>query len=358
MRTVILFFAFVFSGLAPIFAQGNGFLEELRSPRWLLYQEAQDRPGYYAAWEGKSSWVALRLMMRSGNDSELALSEEQSGKFDYLRKDNELAAEWFRKKMTEKDETLLKAQEKNDRAYRKIDPDLGNLSPELKKEFLDSYREMISLWHDEMQSDISATLSEDQMNKLRAVELQILPEIGMPNPEMFAPLGLSEEQQEQMREIKEKMQPIFEAQLNDAMAARKEYLSLMVENLAEAMKNDEDGVMGNLNKAMMEAAEKASADEKLVEKFKQNALRGSKFANKLKERLMNVLTDEQLDAMQKILDQTPESLKKMLAESKSEREKAEKEKTYAPGPDSWRPGDGSPEEFKQRRKKGEVFPDE
>jgi len=67
---------------------------------------------------------------------------------------------------------------------------------------------------------------------------------------------------------------------------------------------------------------------------------------------MNVLTDEQLDKMQKILDEAPAFAKRMLAQSKAQQEEQKRSQTYTPGPDSWRPGDPLPEQFKEERKTG------
>ena len=79
--------------------------------------------------------------------------------------------------------------------------------------------------------------------------------------------------------------------------------------------------------------------------------RGTKFATLLQNRLMNVLTDEQLVKMQDILDATPEFAKKLLAEHRAQREAAQQSPTYIPGPDSWRPGDPMPMQIREERQR-------
>jgi len=72
---------------------------------------------------------------------------------------------------------------------------------------------------------------------------------------------------------------------------------------------------------------------------------------------MDVLTDEQLEKMQQIMDKTPEFIKQFLATRKASRETQAKSPAYVPGPDSWRPGMPLPEQFKEERKRtGRGFP--
>ena len=70
--------------------------------------------------------------------------------------------------------------------------------------------------------------------------------------------------------------------------------------------------------------------------------RGKKLVTILQNRLMNVLTDAQLGEMQKILDETPEFAKRIIAQFKAGRETQERSPVYVPEPNSWRPGDPLP----------------
>ena len=82
------------------------------------------------------------------------------------------------------------------------------------------------------------------------------------------------------------------------------------------------------------------------------------FAENFKMRMSDVLTDEQWDRLQELIDNPPEHalayrkvLREMLGGSYASEEIAEASKasevnekpgTYVPGPNSWRPGDGTP----------------
>jgi Ni/Co efflux regulator RcnB len=84
--------------------------------------------------------------------------------------------------------------------------------------------------------------------------------------------------------------------------------------------------------------------------------RGTQFTTLLQHRLMNVLTDEQLDRMAQILDETPEAIKQALAQMRAGREAQSQSPRYVPGPESWRPGDPLPAQFRQERQTPGRFP--
>ena len=73
------------------------------------------------------------------------------------------------------------------------------------------------------------------------------------------------------------------------------------------------------------------------------------FSRRLKFRMFDVLTDEQMERMQRIVANPPEFLRKILEEARKEREESEKKDQWQPGPNSWKPGDPIPEEYLQQR---------
>jgi hypothetical protein len=84
-----------------------------------------------------------------------------------------------------------------------------------------------------------------------------------------------------------------------------------------------------------------------------------RFMTLLQNRLMNVLTDEQLNKMQKIMDESPMFVKQTLARHKMQQMQQmviPPQPGWVPGPDSWRPGMPMPVEFKEERKTRQGFP--
>jgi hypothetical protein len=212
------------------------------------------------------------------------------------------------------------------------------------------------MWLDDMQQTIENTLTPEQLQKVRSLELELMNEMGLPNPTMFEPLGLSDEQKKQMDEIKKEMEAEFDKLLDESMDLRQERFRQSAKSLAETFKDKKPASRDEVMKAHSEGISKADKNEALRKRYAEHSKQGSDFANRLKLRLMNVLTDEQLDKMQKLQDTAPKFVKEILAGMKQERERAEKKGQYVPGPDSWHPGDGAPKRFKEERKAGKVFP--
>ena len=350
--TLLLFSLFVTTAAAQ---NTDAFLKEIQSPRWLLFQEAQERPLYRALWNGQGAFTGAIIFFRAGAESELGLTEEQANRLAFLRKDNELGKDLMRRKFQEKDPELMAAHEASEAAIPKDDPYMERATEEQKKAFVAANEAFFKLPVEYMDREVAETLTPEQMEKVQALKLQLQPEMGLPSASMLEPLGLTDEQKEQMAAVKKEMEPEFEKLLDEMMELRKEELKLMVETMTADIQESKPESVEEIMKAMRTASQKSSNNESLRKKYRENKERGSKFAARLKAKLMNVLTDEQLDKMQKMLDDTPDFAKKMLAGMRKSREALEKSDKWQPGPDSWRPGDGTPEEFKLERKKG-AFP--
>jgi ATPase subunit of ABC transporter with duplicated ATPase domains len=133
------------------------------------------------------------------------------------------------------------------------------------------------------------------------------------------------------------------------MSHRREFFKVMIEDVVETNKETTLTSWNEIQKAMSKGATKAHENKELRQKFQENSKKGQNFATRFRDRLMNVLTDAQLDKMQKIMDESPDFVKRMLQEGKQRKVAMAKSDEYRPGPDSWRPGDGTPAEFKRER---------
>ena len=350
---LLLFFA---AAVASQEFNSDAMLKRFQSERWFLYQEAQERPTYRALWEGKGTWLGARIFLRSGGEEELGLSEEQGAKLAFLHKENEIGQEIMQRKFQEQDPVLMQLMQESQTAAPKDDPDLAKATPEQKKSFVEANERFFRFFTDMLDQEVESTLTPEQLAKVRTLNLQLLPEMGLPVPSMFEPLGLSEEQQQQMAAIKEELKPEFEKLLDEVMELRKESLRSMVDTLTQEMKENKPESYEAFSKAMRVSSEQSKKNnEALQKKYRENAERGRQFATRLKSRLMNVLTDAQLDKMQELIDNMPQFAKKLRSDMKANREALEKSGQWQPGPDSWRPGDGSPAEFKKERSQ-KAFP--
>ena len=345
--------------LTPLFAQDRStdeLVKELTSPRWIIYQEAQERPSYDALWNGGADWISARIMLSQGGEAEFGLTEEQDARLSFLRKENEIAQELFRRKFQQQDPELLKANELANAAILKDDPYFYNATDEQKRAYMEANMGLFQFADKYMDQELRETLTPEQMVKVQTLKLQLLPGMGLPSPAMFEPLGLSDEQKAEMETIKSEMKAEFDSLVDEQMGMRREFLSTITAELVEKLKNEDmdspNRLFDELSTIGKKTMEDFSKDENQIKMRKATDERGRKFATLLKARLMNVLTDEQLDKMQKLMDDSPDFVKKMLAKMSTEREEAEKSNQWSPGPNSWRPGDGTPEDFKNERKKG------
>ncbi len=334
---------------------GEEHFKWLLSPRWLLEQEAQERPTYYSLYNGDGgTWLPALMLFRSNQESYLNLTEEQNERLFFLRKENELAKEVSEKRSQNPTPEMLQIKKETYEAIPDNDPDFRNATEEQKRAYVTALEKFCkAFFENAMDDEVAETLTPEQMQKVNLLKLQLLPEIGYPNVSMFESLGLSDEQKAEMEAIKEEMRPEFDALVDEEMSMRREFFIAMIDNVKEMNKIQPFQSKEEVFKKMSEAGGKAreTNEEKWSQRRKANAEKGQKFATRFKARLMNVLTDEQLDKMQKLMDEAPDFVKKMLRNMRQERIENERNGVYRPGPDSWRPGDGTPAEFKNERKK-------
>jgi Ni/Co efflux regulator RcnB len=76
---------------------------------------------------------------------------------------------------------------------------------------------------------------------------------------------------------------------------------------------------------------------------------GKAFSTKFKTKMFDVLTDEQWARLQQLIDNPPEHARAFRNRLQKQRGEAEKKGEWMPGPNSWRPGDPIPEQYRQQR---------
>ncbi|MDR3183011.1 MAG: hypothetical protein LBT89_08870 [Planctomycetaceae bacterium] len=322
----------------------------LRSPKKALEWQANAMLSNLSPWDGQGTWMSLRLVLRFGGESELALTNEQKQHLSFLYKENEIGSDFFQRMRQNPTPEFTELQNAVGATEIPGDPFFERATEEQKNVFREATVNFLGLFSHDMQRDIHETLTPEQMLQVRKLEMQIMPEIGVPFPSMFEPLGLTDEQKKEMEKITAGMKEEYVRLVTENAALKSERIQGTYKTLEEEYKKSPFSSREEFNKKRGEAFRKYKPDETLKKKYRDLAERGIKLVTLLKTRLMNVLTDEQLDKMQKIMDETPEYAKKLLAMIQKEREMQLKSDDYIPGPDSWRPGDGTPKNFKDERK--------
>jgi len=154
-------------------------------------------------------------------------------------------------------------------------------------------------------------LTAEQKRKMREFDLATMSSVvrSFPTPHSFEVLDLTDTQRQQMEAIKKEFEPEFE-------------------------------------KALVDFAE-----------GKQNQFRKIALAEQFKTKMFDVLTDEQWDRLQNLVDNPPEYIKAFRKKVEQNVAAAKKAGTsWSPSLDSWKPGDAIPEKYRQERKTRGNFP--
>jgi Spy/CpxP family protein refolding chaperone len=320
----------------------------LQSPRKKLDEEAGETSGDLSAWNGHGTWMTLRTMVRLGGESELGLTEEQKQRLPFLYKENEFGAEWFQRMRENPTPEYTQAMAAMQAAMLPDDPFFERAADEQKNAYREaSMMPSILMWEG-LQKGIEETLTPEQMLRVRKMEMQVMPELGIPFPAMFDVLDLTNEQKKEMNKIADEMKAEYEGLVREAAALKAEW----VVSTYGLLKGKTFASYKEFDEARNDAFRRSAPSEEARKKRADLQERGTKMVTLLKDRLMNELTDKQLDEMQKIMDESPRFIKRALPQFRAARKEQEKSPGYVPGPNSWRPGDGAPpSQFKEERKR-------
>jgi hypothetical protein len=323
-------------------------LRYLQSPRQQVHWEADQLAGTRSTWNGKGAWIPLGIMLRSGGESELGLTEEQKQRFVSLYRGDNMGREVGQRLRENPPPEMFQAMEVYQATLLPDDPLFERATEEQKTAFRNATIGQMNFLVEALQKEVEETLTPEQMLQVRKLEMQLMPAMCIPFPSMFEPLDLTDEQKEAMDKIAEEMKVEFDRLTLEEAKLKGERLIATYGLL--------DGKTFASNEEFQKARQEIHRQFVPSEEMRKKALdlreRGSKFTTLLQDRLMNVLTDEQLDKMQKIMDASPEFAKKIIAESKAQREAQERSPVWVPGPDSWRPGMPQPVQYKEERRTG------
>ena len=321
-------------------------LRNLQSPSQRLRIEADSLNSYRSPWNDQGTWRSLNVMLRNGGESELGLSDDQKQQLSALYQSNSLSAEWHRQMRENPTPEYTQAEEALAAARIPGDPLLERATEEQKNAYREASLVQLTLFSSDMQATIQETLTPEQMLVVRKFEIQLMSE-AVPFPSMFEALGLTGDQKEDMQAIADELKPEFDALTMELAKIKSDRVIAAYGLLADMS----FASLEELNNARGDAFRRYVPSDEMRRRTADLQERGRKLVATLQNRLMDVLTDEQLDKMQKILDETPEFAKRILARFKAGRETQEQSPVYVPGPNSWRPGDPVPAQFKEERRR-------
>jgi len=194
-------------------------------------------------------------------------------------------------------------------------------------------------------------LTQEQWQKINESQLANMEEMPMFSLNIFEALDLTDAQREQMEQSKKELEPEFEKTLENWVNG----ILIMQKKVDEAR-----GIEGMMDGDAIR--EKLMAEDPEYQRIYEDIqAQGRAFATKFKVEMFDVLTDEQWERMLNLIDNPPEhalvfrkALKKQSGENEADKE-TEKVEVWQPGPNSWRPGDPIPEEYRLKRNERSRF---
>ena len=210
---------------------------------------------------------------------------------------------------------------------------------------------------------INEHLTPDQLRKVQEFQIFAMSELSYISPSMFEALDLSDDQRQQLGDIKKGMEPDFKKWVDRTVDAK---LKFFEKRLAEYKMEIDDTdsehrkVTYSLHNIPEVEAKIRKAHPEIQRELNESMESGKELAGKLKIEMFDVLTDEQWERMLNLIDNPPEYAKKIIARM---RERGEKENanastgTWVPGPGAWQPGSSAiPEQYRQERNSRSRFP--
>jgi len=327
--------------------QAEAHLRYLLSPAMQLGWEASYLAMSRSPWNGQGSWMPLRQMLHAGAEGELALSEEQKQRFAPLFMGPALGWGWLQQIEQNPTPEFTRTRMALEATMIPDDPYFDHATEEQKNAYREAHFAHESVFMAAMQIEIQEILNSEQMLQVRKLEMQLMSEMGIPFPAMFEPLDLTDEQMAEMNKITDGLKADFDQLTMEAALLHGERGASMYRSLhGQSVASQEE-----LHTVLQERQRQFVPSEEMRRRNNDLHERGTRLITLLQTRMMDILTDEQLVKMQEILDATPEFAKKLIAERKAKREVARQSPTYIPGPDSWRPGDPMPTQFRDERRR-------
>jgi len=284
-----------------------------------------DHPGFREAWNVSDEQYQQIRQIRYGDGGRLR--EE----IEYL----------------ESPEYLVEYLEKSRAAAR--EPQYQNADGKTKADMMLEFEEKnFAIIRDIKENAINNLLTAEQKQKIREFELVNMPNQRFISFHAFEALDLTDAQQQELEAIKKEFEPEFERQLEDFVNREdmdnKMWIMMKAENKKQG--GDDKDFFSRVNalraKLRAENPEFRRMHDKMVAEREL-------FAVQARTKMFDVLTDEQWDRLQELMDNPPDYIKAWRKKNEEIREAAKKEGTWIPGPGAWQPGDPIPAQYRQER---------
>jgi len=196
---------------------------------------------------------------------------------------------------------------------------------------------------------INNLLTAEQKQKIREFELVNMPNQRFISFHAFEALDLTDAQKQELEAIKKEFEPEFERQLEEFANLEdldnKMWIMMKAENKKQG--GDDKDFYSRVDAIRAQLLAKNPEFKRMHEKM---VAERELFAVQARTKMFDVLTDEQWDRLQELMDNPPDYFKVWRKKIKEAKEAAKKEGTWMPGPGAWQPGSGAiPEGYRQER---------
>ena len=242
-----------------------------------------------------------------------------------------------------------------DKLENEFNPWHPNATTETLEKFAALHMERDEMVKNKHLSLFYGNLTADQIQKVNEFHISYMSETEFVFPGMFEALGLSDEQKQQLDNVQNEIMPELDKHIEKQLvleAKRKEKMDEILKNVTDQKERERLQFHDiDTTKKVWDALQTESNEVKES---------GKKLADSLKIKMFDVLTDEQWERLIKLTDDPPEYIKKLLEQQRKWKEASDdadsKPEAWAPGPNSWKPGDPIPEGYRQQRQERGRFP--
>jgi len=220
---------------------------------------------------------------------------------------------------------------------------------EIKQKYIDLKVKMGEMQNEKEANLFNEILTPDQMRKIQEFYISSMSESAQfVFPRMFEALDLSDEQRNQLDEIKKEMEPEFEKHADMQAEFTEKHHERLNELAPETYRavSDPEERERRFQEVQKQVWAELQPDADEIMEF------GKGLAKQLKFKMFDVLTDEQMERMADLIDNPPDYVKKLFPK-RWKNDGGE----WKPNANSWKPGDGIPEEYLQHREEQKArFP--
>ena len=292
-----------------------------------------------SAWNGNYSDFVLSFLEIDDAREGIGVSKEQVQKIqDIKHGPYERLYETI-----QNDPNYKSIQEEMLKLARTGGPYMKDASEETQKKYFDLMAKSKGIVEEKKGNLINEILTPEQMKKIKEFQISLMPRFPIVSPNMFEALDLSDAQKKQFDEIKKEMEPEFEKAI-DMHTESDSFPIKLSHEIDEKLKD----VTDPQERQRLEDDLRKEAQLKGQQLCDEAVEYDKGFVNRLKFKMFDVLTDEQMKRMADLIDNPPDYVKKNFWRNTIGE--------WTPGPDSWKPGDGIPEEYIKHREEQRRFP--